>query len=97
MDEVFVSIISIVGTISAIGFAYLAFRKNENKSLKVDAKSEGALISDIGYIKSAIDRMEKKFDNIEEKYQSILIRLVKVEESLLVTKKQIKKIMEESD
>lgn len=80
MNEIVVGIIGLVGTISSIWFAYLAFRRNQNHDTRKNGKSEGVLISDIGYIKSSIDRMEKKLDRVETNYQDLLTRLVKVEE-----------------
>ena len=80
MNEIVVGIIGLVGTISSICFAYLAFRRNQNHDTRKNGKSEGVLISDIGYIKSSIDRMEKKLNKVETNYQDLLTRLVKVEE-----------------
>ena len=89
MQEVIMSIIGVLGTLSSILFAYLAFRKSENKL----AKEEGALLSDIKYIKSSIDRMEVKFDKVENKYNDLLKRVIKVEEK----QKNIEKIIERRD
>ena len=66
MKEIVITIISIISSISAIIFAYLAFKRNEN--------------NDIGYIKSCIERMEKKLDNVEINYQKLLTRIIKLEE-----------------
>lgn len=80
MNEIVVGGIGIVGTISSICFAFLAFRRNQAHDTKKDAKSEGVLISDVGYIKSSIDRMEGKLDKVETNYQNLLSRLIRVEE-----------------
>ncbi len=80
MNEIVVGVIGIVGTISSICFAFLAFRRNQTHDTKKDAKSEGVIISDIGYIKSSIDRMEGKLDKVETNYQDLLSRLIRVEE-----------------
>ncbi|MDE5566405.1 MAG: hypothetical protein K2H02_04740 [Anaeroplasmataceae bacterium] len=79
MNEIVVGVIGLIGTISSICFAYLAFRRNQNHDSKKDGKSEGVLISDIGYIKSSIDRMEGKLDRVETNYQDLLTRIAKVE------------------
>ncbi len=81
MRETILAIISILGTISTIIFAFLAFRRNDKSDIRDNAKTEGALISDIGYIKSSIDRMEAKLDKQENNYQGLLTRVIKVEES----------------
>lgn len=81
MNEIVVGVIGILGTISSICFAYLAFRRNHTSDTRKDGKTEGVLISDIGYIKSSIDRMEGKLDKVESNYQDVLSRLVRVEEA----------------
>ena len=81
MNEIVVGVIGLIGTISSVSFAYLAFRRNRTTDTKRDAKTEGVLISDIGYIKSSIDRMEGKLDKVETNYQDLLSRLVRVEEA----------------
>ena len=81
MNEIVVGVIGLIGTISSVSFAYLAFRRNRTTDTKRDAKTEGVLISDIGYIKSSIDRMEGKLYKVETNYQDLLSRLVRVEEA----------------
>lgn len=81
MKETLLTVVSILGTISTILFAYIAFKRNDKSDVRNNAKSEGALLSDIGYIKSSIDRMESKLDKQESNYQSLLTRVIKVEEN----------------
>ncbi len=80
--EVILSIISVIGTISSILFAYLAFRRNEKVDYKKDGKNEGVLISDVGYIKSSIDRIEKTLDKLQEKYDDLHSRVLIVEQKM---------------
>ena len=82
-----VSIIGIIGTMSSIFFAYLAFKKNEKIEAKNEGKSQGSIFSDIGYIKACVDRVEKNLSKLDEGYKDILERLAKVE----ATVKQITK------
>jgi predicted nucleic acid-binding Zn-ribbon protein len=77
--EVILTIISILGTISSIGFGYLAFRKNDKQEVKGEGKSEGVIISDIGYIKSSIDRIEKTLEKLQEQYADLHSRVIKLE------------------
>lgn len=81
-SEIILSVISVVGTLSSILFAYLAFRRNEKSDSKKDGKSEGVLISDVGYIKSSIDRIEKTLDKLQEKYDDLHSRVIKVEQKV---------------
>ena len=47
------------------------------------------MLSDIGYIKSSIDRMEEKLDKQENNYQMLLTRVIKVEEAYNIWNEKI--------
>ena len=66
-----VSIIGIIGTMSSIFFAYLAFKKNEKIEAKNEGKSQGSIFSDIGYIKACVDRVEKNLSKVDEGYKDL--------------------------
>ena len=88
-SDIALTIISVVGTLSSVLFAYLAFRRNDKKDTKEDAKSEAVILSEIGYIKSSIDRIEKNLDKLEERYSVLSNKIVKVEESVAQAHKRI--------
>ena len=87
--SIILSIISVLGTISSILFAYLAFHRNSKTDNKQEGKNEGVLISDVGYIKSSIDRIEKNLDKLEERYTLLSNQITKVEESVAQAHKRI--------
>ena len=62
--DIVLAVLSILGTVSSIAFAILAFRRNDRGDHKEAGKNEGVLISDVGYIKSSIDRIEKSIDKL---------------------------------
>ena len=82
MGEITISILSILGTISSILFAYLAFRRNDKKDIKTCATQEAELFSDMKWVKSSISRMEKKIDSIDDNYKELGITVVKLKERL---------------
>lgn len=84
-----VSIIGIVGTISGIFFAYLAYKKSNMQEQKIDGKAEGTMLSDIGYIKACVERVEKNFNKIDERYRNIAERVAKVEEAVAYVTKRL--------
>ena len=86
---IIVSIVSIIGTISSITFAYFAFKRNTLNDKQKESKNEGIVISDIGYIKACVDRVEKNLTKVDERYQNILERLVKVEEAVANLTKRV--------
>lgn len=63
--EVVLTVISVIGTLSTILFAYLAFKRANKKEDKLSGKNEGIIISDISYIKSSTERIEKRLDKLE--------------------------------
>lgn len=79
---IIVSIIGIIGTLSSIYFAYIACKKNIYAEQKNEGKHEGIMFSDIGYIKACVDRVEKNLIKVDERYQDIVERIAKTEESL---------------
>ena len=76
------SVCSLVGTVSTIFFAYLAFRRSEKGEEKKDVEMEVNVQSDIGYIKESIKRVEKKITKLEDDISNMKERLVKVEVKL---------------
>lgn len=56
--ETVLTIISVIGALSTILFAYLAFKRANKKEDKLSGKNEGIIISDISYIKSSTERIE---------------------------------------
>lgn len=79
---IIVSIIGILGTLSSIYFAYKAVSKNKLTEEKDNAKHEQVIISDIGYIKACINRVEKNLNIIDERYRDCVERIAKIEVSL---------------
>lgn len=93
--SIVVTMIGLVASISSIVFAMLAFKRSERQEHKTEGKSEGLILSDVGYIKACVNRMEKKLANVDERYRNVLERLVKVEESLTNVSKQVDEIKKE--
>ena len=86
-------ITSITISIISVVIALLSYKRNVIKEHKQLSKEEGSFLSDIGYIKACVDRMEKKISNVDERYQDLLQRLTKVEENLINTQKRVEEII----
>ncbi len=63
--ETVLTVISVIGALSTILFAYLAFKRANKREDKLSGKNEGIIISDISYIKSSTERIEKRLDKLE--------------------------------
>lgn len=86
-------ITSITISIISVVIALLSYKRNVIREHKQLSKEEGSFLSDIGYIKACVDRMEKKMSNVDERYQDLLQRLTKVEENLINTQKRVEEII----
>lgn len=93
--NVVVTMIGLTASLSSIVFALLAFKRSEKQEHKTEGKSEGLILSDVGYIKACVDRMEKNLTSVDERYRNILERLVKVEEALSNEQKRVDEIKKE--
>lgn len=87
--EIVLTIISVLGTSSSVLFGYLAFRRNAYSDTKQIGRESGTVISDLGYIKSSIERIEKRLDNSESKFDGVSTRLARVEESVSSAHKRL--------
>lgn len=47
-----------------------------------DGKQEGQILTELGYIKSGVDDMKRKMENIEKNYHALEGRVVKLEERM---------------
>lgn len=87
--EIIVILIGLCASISSIVFSYLSFKRSDKKDHELDAKNEGVMFSDIGYIKACVDRVEKNLNKVDERYRNIAERLAKQEEALLNLTKRV--------
>ena len=87
--EFIVALIGVLASLFSIVFAYIAFKRSENEESKKEGKNEGLIISEIGYIKACVDRVEKNLGKVDERYRNIAERLAKVEEGLANVTKRV--------
>lgn len=71
-------IVGLIGGVASIVFAYVGYQNG----VKAKSKSEGSLMSDIGYIKSGIDDLKRKQETSEQRHYDLVERVTKAEESL---------------
>jgi hypothetical protein len=90
------SIIALVGVVAAIFgivFGYLGYQRG----LKKDSAQNGALMSDIGYIKAGIDDLKRKQETYETRHFALVERVTKVEESTKQAHKRIDRLEGEKE
>lgn len=70
-----------VGTICAIVFGWLAFRRNSKTDDAEEGKKDGVILTEIGYIKSSVDDIKQEQKQQNKQYVEIVSRITAVEES----------------
>lgn len=89
MENLIVSVVGLVASVSSVLFAFLAFRRAERTDQRKEGRSEGTILSDIGYIKACVDRMEKSMAEVDVRYRDLAERIAKAEESLKDSKRRM--------
>ena len=74
-------IIGAACTIVGVLLSYAAFARNSKKDSEEEGKSSGTMLTEIGYIKGGIDRIERKQDAQDARYISMAERMSAVESS----------------
>lgn len=80
--KIVLTLISVLSSISAILFAFLAFKRNSKGDKKQEGKDEGVLISDIKYLKSSIEKLEQSLEKLELKNDDLLYKIIKLEQRI---------------
>ena len=79
-QDIILSIIGVVGTLSSIIFAFLAFTRNSKADTKKDAVDLASIKIDCKYTRDNIERLDRRFDEYERKQINIAERITKLEE-----------------
>lgn len=87
--SIVVTVIGLCASVSSIVFSLLAYKRSERQDQRKEGKSEGLIMSDIGYIKACVDRVEKNLTRVDETYKNVIERLAKVEESVAHITKRV--------
>lgn len=80
--DIVLLIVSITCPVCSLVVAALAFRRNNKKDTQDEGQEKGIMLTEMGYIKSGIDRIEKRIDHIDEKQDAMARRLTTVETKL---------------
>ena len=70
--------ISIIGVVLSVGTFFIGRTTASHN----DGKKEGQILTELGYIKSGVDDMKRKMENIEKNYHALEGRVVKLEERM---------------
>ena len=82
MKETIIPIISLLISLTSVLITIITFKQKNKQNQRQVGKNEGLIISDIGYIKECVDRLEKTLNTINDKNHLLDIRITRIEEKL---------------
>ena len=75
--------------------SYLTYQNGLKKGSTSEGEKNGVLISDVGYIKSSVDNLNRKIEKQEEKYTTLVSEMSDVKSSVASAHKRIDEIRQE--
>lgn len=73
--------IGLACTLLGAALSYVAFARGKTKDDRADGRETGAVMTELGYIKGSVDRIDRKLDQQEAQTRETLQRLSAVESS----------------
>lgn len=87
--EIVVGLIGIVTGVAGMLFGFVSMQRNKKADSAGEGKQIGIVLTEIGYIKSGVDRMERKQDDQEKRHLQLSMRLEGVDASAKQAHKRI--------
>lgn len=91
------TVLSVISTVCAIAFGYIAFVRNRDSDKTKEAKSDATILTELGYIKGGIDDVKAE-QREQRKTNTVFVgRLVSVEASAKQAHKRLDHIEHRMD
>lgn len=84
-----VTLISIIGGIAGIVFGIITYARNRRQDNTDEGKRTGAIMSELGYIKSGVDDVKRKQEKSDDTIMGFMKELTAVQESTKQAHKRI--------
>lgn len=97
MNEGILTALSVISTICAIVFGYIAFVRNRDSDKEKEAKSDATILTELGYIKGGIDDVKAEQREQRKTNTDFVGRLVSVEASAKQAHKRLDNIEHRMD
>lgn len=97
MGETMMTVLSVVSTVCAIVFGYVAFVRNRDSDKAKEAKSDATILTELGYIKGGIDDVKAEQREQRKANTDFVGRLVSVEASAKQAHKRLDHIEQRMD
>ena len=87
-------ILTVISIVFSFAFSFLTHRRNSRKDIENLSEVRGVLQSDVGYIKAGVDDLKRENRAVNEKLETVVERVTRVEESCKQAHKRIHEIKE---
>ena len=91
------NVLSVISTVCAIVFGYIAFVRNRDSDKTKEAKSDATILTELGYIKGGIDDVKAEQREQRKTNTDFIGRLVSVEASAKQAHKRLDHIEQQLD
>ena len=83
------TLLAIISPICAVIFGIVAMRRGQKSDDAASGREMGTILSEMGYVKAAIDGLGRKFDAHELRYTGLIERVSAVEQSTKAAHRRI--------
>ncbi len=77
--EILTIVVSAIGVIAAVVTGFVAYQNGLKKSSCNDGEERGVLMTEIGYIKAGIERIERQQERYDQDYKELNLRVNTIE------------------
>lgn len=75
-------LVGVIGGIASIIFGYIGYQRGIKKECAENGKTNGVLMSDIGYIKAGVDDLKRKQEAGDTRHYELAGKVTRIDESL---------------
>ena len=95
--DTFTTVLSVISTVCAIVFGYIAFVRSRDKDKENDVKHDATILTEIGYIKANTDEIKAEQREQRKTNTEFVTRLTNVEASAKQAHKRLDHIEQRID
>lgn len=92
MTDIIFSVLSAIFGVGGLFFGIITALRNKKTDDTKEAKEDGIVLTELGYIKKGIDGIEQRLEKQESQYIDVVRHLTAVEESTKQAHKRIDKL-----
>ena len=93
--EILTIAISAIGVVAAVVTGFIGYQNGLKKNSNKDGQERGVLMTEIGYIKAGIERIERQQERYDQDYKELTLRVNTIQNEQKTMWKRIDELKEE--